>query len=129
MLTPFPSHPCSNPSHFCSNPYPKALRDYLRSASEFQMMLMELHNRTMAATLIQAAWRARVVRHAFAPVWEAHQMAKREVVAAEVIQRVSGAGGWWEGGWGFGGHDFFRLPSFPPFCSDTSTPNPTLHTT
>jgi hypothetical protein len=54
-------------------------------------MLMELHNRTTAATTIQSAWRARVERHAFAPAWDAHQRAKREATAAATIQLVGGA--------------------------------------
>ncbi|GBF95503.1 hypothetical protein Rsub_07853 [Raphidocelis subcapitata] len=65
----------------------QAVRDYIRSANEFQKMLMELHHRTMAATLIQSAWRARVVRHVFEPVWAAHQRAKAEAAAAATIQR------------------------------------------
>jgi hypothetical protein len=51
-------------------------------------MLMELHHRTMAATLIQSAWRARAERAAFAPVWAAHQRAKAEAAAAVAIQKV-----------------------------------------
>ncbi|KAI8475158.1 MAG: hypothetical protein J3K34DRAFT_517600 [Monoraphidium minutum] len=66
----------------------QAVRDYMRSAQEFQAMLMELHNRTTAATMIQSAWRARAERAAFAPVWGAHQRAKAEAAAAGVIQRA-----------------------------------------
>jgi hypothetical protein len=51
-------------------------------------MLMELHHRTMAATMIQSAWRARAERRAFAPTWEAHQRAKAEAAAAAAIQKV-----------------------------------------
>lgn len=52
-------------------------------------MLMMFAVRGRAATLIQATWKGHVVRKQFAPVWAAHQQAKREQAAAVTIQRVS----------------------------------------
>jgi hypothetical protein len=62
-------------------------------------MLLMLHTRMRAATLIQATWRGHVQRKLFQPVWQQYQEGKARLAAAVTLQRVRPGGRTaWAGG-------------------------------